>query len=219
MTLTIAVIGGTGPQGKGLGYRFAKGGHDVIVGSRSVERAAEVAAEITGRGVVGNVAADTNSVAVTRADVILLAVPYEGHDLLIKSLAEDLAGKVIISCVNPLGFDEEGPFGLTVERSAAEAAAAIVPTARVTGAFHHVAAASLWGDDDFLHHEDILVCGDDPGAVALVAELAATVSGHAGVNVGALRLSRQLEPLTAVLISVNKIHNTRAGVALSGVPR
>lgn len=214
---TIAVIGGTGPQGKGLGYRFAKAGHDVVIGSRSEERAVPVAEEIAARAVTGAVSGASNADAAKSADVVLLAVPYDGHDELVESLAEQLAGKVVISCVNPLGFDKQGPYGLTVERSAAESAAAIVPTARVTGAFHHVAAASLWSEEDFLSHEDVLVCGDDAEAVDLVVDLAATVTGKPGVKAGRLRLARQLEPLTAVLISINKAYKTRSGIAISGL--
>jgi len=213
----IAVIGGTGPQGKGLGYRFAKAGHAVIIGSRSADRGEAVAAEISERGVRGLVSGADNPTAAVSADIVLLAVPYDGHDELVGSLASELAGKLVISCVNPLGFDKQGPYGLTVERSAAEAAAAIVPTARVTGAFHHVAAASLWSEEEFLDHEDVLVCGDDAEAVDTVVELAAAVTGRPGVRAGALRLARQLEPLTAVLISINKAYKTRSGIAISGV--
>jgi hypothetical protein len=214
---TIAVIGGTGPQGKGLGYRFAKAGHDVIIGSRSAERAVPVAEDIAGREVSGSVSGDGNAAAVAAADVVLLAIPYDGHDELVESLADGLADKIVISCVNPLGFDKRGPYGLDVSQSAAESAAAIVPTARVTGAFHHVAAASLWSEEEFLSHEDVLVCGDDADAVAAVVELAATVTGRPGVKAGALRLARQLEPLTAVLISINKAYKTRSGIAISGI--
>jgi len=215
--LTIAVIGGTGPQGKGLGYRFARAGHAVVVGSRSAERAEEVASQIRERGVPGEVSGAANAEAAAGADLVLLAVPYDGHDALVADLAEELAGKVVVSCVNPLGFDKQGPFGLPLERSAAEAVAAIVPTARVVGAFHHVAAANLWSEEDYLSHEDVLVCGDDAAAVETVVELAATVTGRPGVKAGRLRLARQLEPLTAVLISINKAYKTRSGVAISGV--
>jgi len=213
----IAVIGGTGPQGKGLGYRFALHGHDVIIGSRVAERGQSVAEEISGRGVRGLVAGADNATAAASADIVLLAVPYDGHDELVASLADGLAGKVVVSCVNPLGFDKQGPYGLDVDRSAAESAAALVPTARVTGAFHHVSAVTLWGDEEYLSHEDVLVCGDDADAVDVVVELASTVTGRPGVKAGRLRLARQLEPLTAVLISINKAYKTRSGVAISGV--
>lgn len=215
----IAVIGGTGPQGKGLGYRFALHGHDVIVGSRVADRGESVAEEISGRGVPGLVAGADNATAAASADIVLLAVPYDGHDDLVRSLTDQLAGKVVISCVNPLGFDKRGPYGLDVQCSAAESTAALVPTARVVGAFHHVAAASLWSEDKFLSHEDVLVCGDDTEAVEVVVELAAAVTGRPGVKAGALRLARQLEPLTAVLISINKAYKTRSGIAISGLGR
>ena len=116
------------------------------------------------------------------ADVVLLAVPYDGHDDLVAALADGLAGKVVVCCVNPLGFDKQGPYGLDVDRSAAESAAALVPTARVTGAFHHVSAVTLWGDEEYLSHEDVLVCGDDADAVDVVVELASTVTGRPGVD-------------------------------------
>ena len=217
-TYTIAVIGGTGPQGRGLAYRWAKHGHAVVLGSRAADRAEATAAEIRERLPEASVRGAANADALEGADVVVLAVPYAGHDELVASLAGGLAGKVVISCVNPLGFDKQGPYGLPVERSAAESAAAIVPDARVVGAFHHVSAPSLWGSADYLDHEDVLVCGDDPEAKALVIELARAVTGRDGVDAGRLRLARQLEPLTAVLISINKRYKTRSGVAISGIP-
>lgn len=217
----IAIIGGTGPQGKGLGYRFAKGGHHVVLGSRSEERAAEAAAELQQRITgAGTITGSANSVAAGEAELVVLAVPYDGHDDLVASLAAELAGKVVISCVNPLGFDKVGPFGLDMgPTSAAESAQALVPDAAVVGAFHHLSAVTLIGDDDVLDHEDVLVCGDDVEAKAKVLELAVTVVGHPGIDAGALRLARQLEPLTAVLISVNKRYKTRSGISITGVDR
>jgi 8-hydroxy-5-deazaflavin:NADPH oxidoreductase len=198
---TIAVIGGTGPQGRGLAYRWAKHGHRVLIGSRSAERAA------------------ANADAAASADVVVLAVPYDGHDDLVTALADRLAGKIVISCVNPLGFDKQGPYGLDVPGgSAAETTAALVPSARVVGAFHHVSAVSLWGEAEFLDHEDVLVCGDDADAKAVVVELARAITSRDGIDAGRLRMARQLEPLTAVLISVNKRYKTRSGIAVSGIP-
>jgi NADPH-dependent F420 reductase len=219
---TIAVIGGTGPQGKGLGYRFAKGGHDVVLGSRQETRAIEAADELAARltaDTAGSVSGAENTKAAEVADLVLLAVPYDGHDDLVASLAGHLAGKVVISCVNPLGFDKRGPFGLDMgPTSAAEQAQRLLPESSVVGAFHHLSAVTLIGSADHLDHEYVLVCGDDTEAKNAVIELAVTVTGRPGIDAGALRLARQLEPLTAVLISINKRYKTRAGVAISGMP-
>jgi NADPH-dependent F420 reductase len=215
---TIAIIGGTGPQGKGLGYRFAKGGHDVILGSRSEDRAIEAAGEINERRVAGSVHGADNAKAADAADLVLLAIPFDGHDEMVAELAPQLSGKVVISCVNPLGFDKRGPHGLDLgPTSAAESAQRLVPDAHVVGAFHHLSAVTLIGEADVLDHEDVLVCGDDAEAKASVMELAATVTGKPGVDAGALRLARQLEPLTAVLISVNKRYKVRSGIAVVGL--
>lgn len=218
-TYHIAVIGGTGPQGKGLAYRWAKHGHEVVLGSRSAGRAEAAAKEIADRLPDATVSGAENADAADGADVVVLAVPYDGHDDLVRSLADHLAGKVVISCVNPLGFDKQGPFGLDVPGgSAAESAASMVPDARVVGAFHHVSAVNLWGDEEYLDHEDVLVCGDDPDAKAVAIELARAVTSRDGVDAGRLRIARQLEPWTAVLISINKRYRTRSGTAISGIP-
>ncbi len=217
-TYKIAVIGGTGPQGKGLAYRWAKHGHTVVLGSRSADRANAAAGEIQERLPEAAVSGAANADAAAAADVVVLAVPYDGHDALVTDLAPVLAGKVVVSCVNPLGFDKRGPFGLDVPGgSAAEEAAALVPDARVVGAFHHVSAVSLWGEEEYLDHEDVLVCGDDTEAKAVAMELARPVTSRDGVDAGRLRLARQLEPLTAVLISINKRYKTRSGVKISGL--
>jgi NADPH-dependent F420 reductase len=218
-TYQIAVIGGTGPQGKGLAYRWARHGHQVVVGSRSADRAGAAAREIADRLPDATVSGAENAEAAAAADVVVLAVPYDGHDDLVRSLAEHLAGRVVISCVNPLGFDKLGAYGLDVPGgSAAESAAALVPEARVVGAFHHVSAVNLWGEQEYLDHEDVLVCGDDADAKAVAIELARAVTSRDGVDAGRLRIARQLEPWTAVLISINKRYKTRAGTAISGIP-
>ncbi|WP_456696829.1 NADPH-dependent F420 reductase [Aeromicrobium sp. P5_D10] len=216
-SLDIAVVGGTGPQGRGLAYRFAVAGHRVVLGSRDAGRAGEKADEINEKLSSADVRGADNASAAEAADVVLLAVPWDGHADLVAGLADQLAGKIVISCVNPLGFDADGPYGLVLEESAAQETQRLVPTARVIGAFHHVAALSLWKTADPLSHEDVLVCGDDDEAKAVVMSLAASVTGKVGIDAGALRLARQLEPLTAVLISMNKRYKTRSGIAITGV--
>lgn len=218
-TYDIAVVGGTGPQGRGLAYRWARHGHRVVIGSRSAERAEGTAAEIVSRLPDASVSGATNADAAAGAQVVVLAVPYDGHDKLVSGLAGELAGKVVVSCVNPLGFDKQGPYGLDVPGgSAAETAAALVPDARLVGGFHHVSAATLWGDRDYLDHEDVLVCGDDADAKSVVMELARAVTSRDGVDAGRLRIARQLEPWTAVLISINKRYKIRSGTSISGLP-
>jgi NADPH-dependent F420 reductase len=215
---TIAIIGGTGPQGKGLGYRFAKGGHNVILGSRSAERANDAVTAFRERPVTGSVRGAANASAADAADLVVLAIPFDGHDDLVAELAPQLFGKVVVSCVNPLGFDKRGPFGLDLgPTSAAESAQALLPDSQVIGAFHHLSAVTLFGDAETLEHEDVLVCGDDERAKGIVMELAATVTGKPGIDAGALRLARQLEPLTAVLIAINKRYKVRSGIAIVGL--
>jgi len=216
---TIAVIGGTGPQGRGLAYRFALAGHRVIIGSRDSARAQEKAAEIAERAGAGAAVTGADNIAAARAgDIVVLAVPYEGHGELVSSLSPALEGKVVISCVNPLAFDDKGPYAVPVpDGSAAEEAARLAPGARLVGAFHHVSAVSLWRHEGPLAEEDVLVCGDDDDARAAVADLAATVTGRPGIVAGPLRLARELEPLTGVLISINKRYKVRSGVRISGL--
>jgi NADPH-dependent F420 reductase len=218
----IAVIGGTGPQGKGLGYRFARHGHTVVLGSRSAEKAGPVAEEVSARleGVegAGAVTGAANADACAEADVVLLAVPYDGHDELVATLP--LEGRVVISCVNPLAFDKRGAHGQVIdggEGAAAESAQRLAPGATVVGAFHHVSAINLWGDQDYLADEDVLVVGDSVEAKAVAIELARAVTGRDGIDSGKLRLARQLEPLTAVLISINRKYKTHSGIRISGL--
>lgn len=215
--LKVGVVGGTGPQGRGLAYRFALAGHDVVLGSRDAGRAREKAEEINARLDGISVRGFTNAEVIKMSEIVLLAVPWDGHTALVSSLADGLAGKIVISCVNPLGFDKNGPYGLVLEESAAQETQRLVPSARVVGAFHHVAALSLWRTPNPLEHEDVLVCGDDAEAKPVVMDLAVAVTGHEGVDVGALRLARQLEPLTAVLISINKQYGTRSGISITGL--
>lgn len=222
MSFRIAVIGGTGPQGKGLGYRFAKHGHDVVLGSRSAERAVPVAEEVTARlsdvSGAGTVAGLANAEACESADVVVLAVPYDGHDELVASLP--LAGKTVISCVNPLAFDKRGAHGQVIdggEGSAAESAQRLAPEATVVGAFHNVSAVLLWGDDEYLD-EDVLCVGDSDEGKEIAMELAAAVTGRRGISAGKLRLARQLEPFTAVLISINRKYKAHSGIRITGLP-
>jgi len=214
---TIAILGGTGPQGRGLARRFAGAGLTVVIGSRSTERAAETAsslADATGGAVTG---AD-NLGAATAGDLVLVAVPWDGHAELLKELAPALAGKVVVDCVNPLGFDKQGAYALHVEEgSAAQQAAVLLPESTVVGAFHNVSAVLLEDPSVDSIDTDVLVLGDDREATDLVQALASSVPGMRGVYGGRLRNAHQVEALTANLISVNRRYKAHAGVRVTDV--
>jgi NADPH-dependent F420 reductase len=214
----IGVVGGTGPQGRGLAYRFAKAGRRVVLGSRDPERAWQTAQAVLERVPNAKVSAADNADTCRQADVVVLAVPFLGHAELIESIEPLIRNKVVVSCINPLGFDRHGPFGLDVQDgSAAEEAQRIAPSAFVVGAFHHLSASNLWGDAQLLSHEDVLVCGENAAAKMAVADLARSITGRPGIDAGGIRLARQLEPLTAVLISVNKRHRVKSGIRIAGL--
>jgi 8-hydroxy-5-deazaflavin:NADPH oxidoreductase len=208
----IAILGGTGDQGRGLARRFALAGHRVIIGSRRAERAAAAAAELGVPGIEGT----DNAAAATQGDVVIVAVPWDGHRELLASLAGELAGKVVVDCVNPLGFDQRGAYRLAVpEGSAAEQAAEVLPGSRVVGAFHHVSAVLLLDPEVTEVDLDVLVLGDDREATDLVQALAARIPGVRGVYAGRLRNCGQVEGFTANLISVNRRYKAHAGLRVT----
>jgi 8-hydroxy-5-deazaflavin:NADPH oxidoreductase len=213
--LVIAVLGGTGDQGRGLAHRFAAVGNPVIIGSRSAERAAAAVATLQpGRGIRGM----SNADAAREADVVIVAVPWEGHRELLVSLADVLSGKIVIDCVNPLGFDKRGAYPLRVaEGSAAEQAAAVLPGSRVVGAFHHVSAVVLLDPEVTSVDLDVMVLGDDREATDLVQELAARIPGVRGIYAGRLRNCGQVEALTANLVSVNRRYKAHAGLRITDI--
>ncbi|MDX6226111.1 MAG: 8-hydroxy-5-deazaflavin:NADPH oxidoreductase, partial [Frankiales bacterium] len=165
--MSIGVLGGTGEQGRGLARRLALAGHSVVLGSRDPDRAVTAAADLGLERVTGAGNADAAA-----ADLVVVAVPYDGHRALLESLAAELAGKVVVDCVNPLGFDAQGAFALTVpEGSAAQEAAAALPDSTVVGAFHHVSAVLLLDPEIAVLDTDVLVLGDDRAATDLVQDI------------------------------------------------
>ena len=214
---TIAVIGGTGPQGRGLARRFAAAGLDVVLGSRSSERAEAAASELAAE-TGGQVRGLGNESAAAVGDVVLIVVPWDGHAELVTELAPHLIGKVVADCVNPLGFDKLGAYALPVaEGSATEQAAALLPDSKVVGAFHNVSAALLNDPDASLIETDVVVVGDDRGATDVVQALAATIPGMRGVYGARLRNAHQVEALTANLISINRRYQAHAGIRITDV--
>ncbi|MGP7997537.1 MAG: NADPH-dependent F420 reductase [Streptosporangiaceae bacterium] len=217
--LTIAVLGGTGDQGRGLAHRFAAAGNPVIIGSRSADRAHTAAAGVhDGLGGGAAIRGMANADAAAAADVVIVAVPWDGHRDLLTALAGPLTGKVVIDCVNPLGFDKRGAYPLPVdEGSAAQQAAAVLPGSRVVGAFHHVSAVVLLDPEVETVDLDVMVVGDDREATDLVQALAARIPGVRGIYAGRLRNCGQVEALTANLVSVNRRYKAHAGLRITDV--
>ena len=209
--LTIGVLGGTGEQGRGLALRLGKSGLRVIIGSRDAARAQASAAEI---GVEGA----SNEDCAAQSDVVIVAVPWDGHAATLESLRGSLAGRIIIDCVNPLGFDKQGAFALPVpEGSAAQQAAALLPDSRVVAAFHHVSAVLLLDESVTTLDTDVLVLGDDREATDIVQAVAARIPGMRGIYGGRLRNAGQVEAFTANLISMNRRYKAHAGVRITDV--
>jgi hypothetical protein len=215
-SLVVGILGGTGPQGAGLGRRFAMAGHRVVLGSRAAERADAAAEPLRAAGLP--VEGADNSGAAKQGDVVIVAVPYEGHADLLRGLAEELAGKIVVDCVNPLGFDRQGSYSIAVpEGSAAQQAAAVLPASRVVAAFHHVSATLLADESVVEVDTDIMVLGDDREATDLVAALAGRIAGMRGIYAGRLRNAFQVEALTANLIAVNRRYKAHAGLRVTDV--
>lgn len=222
MPQAIALIGGTGAEGRGLALRFAAAGHEVVVGSRDPARAAaaasEFAATLAAAGVAGaSVRGTDNLAAAAAADLAVIVVPYEAHRATVEALAEALAGKVVVDAVVPMRF-ERGPRPVEVaEGSATEQAAALLPASRVVGAFHNVAAAALADLGETLH-QDVLITADDAEAKAAVTAVVASVPGLRPVDAGPLRFSRFVEGITLLLVGINGRYRAHAGVRIDGLP-
>ena len=217
--ITVAVLGGTGPQGRGLARRFAAAGIPVVLGSRSADRAAD-AAEDLAAATGGDVTGRDNQAAASAGDVVIVAVPWDGHGELLAGLASELEGTIVVDCVNPLGFDKQGAYVLDVEEgSAAQQAAALLPGSTVIGAFHNVSAVKLDDPDLADVDTDVLVLGEGENREAcdLVQDLAGVIPGVRGVYGGRLRNAAQVESLTANLISVNRRYKAHAGIRITDI--
>lgn len=216
----IAILGGTGKEGSGLAFRWAHAGFTVIVGSRTAERAAAAAAELTqllvGRATVTGLG---NHDAANAADIVVLAVPYAAQRPTAMEVKEVLEGKILIDVTVPLAPPKvdrvqlpEG--GSAVLRMQRELGAGV----RVVSAFQNVSAVHL-KDLDHRIDCDVLVCGDDTDAreqTVHLAEAAGMVAWHAG----ALANSAASEALTSVLIAINKRYKVPgSGIRITGVPR
>jgi NADPH-dependent F420 reductase len=211
--LGVGVIGGTGPQGRGLATWWSAAGVRVAIGSRDAERAASAASELG-----GTVTGDTNDAVAAAADLLVVTVPWGGHADTVRALAPHAAGKIVVDCVNPIGFDKRGPYPVRVdEGSAAEQAQALLPDATVVAAFHHVSAVLLADPEVDTFDLDVLVLGEVREATDTVIALVEAIPGMRGIYAGRLRNAGQVEALTANLIAINRRYKAHAGIRVTDV--
>lgn len=215
----VGIIGGTGEQGRGLALRWAMAGQRVVIGSRDPQRAEIAAAELSAlAGVAAGAVSGSDNATAAGADLVVIAVPWAAHADTVTELALQLADRIVVDCVNPLGFDAQGAFVLSVpEGSAAQQAAVLAPEARVVGAFHHVSAVLLGDPSVSRIDADVLVVGDDREATDTVQAWAGLIPGMRGLYAGRLRNAGQVEALTANLISVNRRYRSHAGIRITDV--
>jgi 8-hydroxy-5-deazaflavin:NADPH oxidoreductase len=223
--MTTAIVGGTGDQGFGLALRLAGAGESVVIGSRDAARGAEAAAKAVERlGGDADVSGDANPEAVARAEVIFVTVPFAGQADIYRSIAEAVpSGAVVCDCTSPLQTAVGGrPWQVLRpwQGSAAEQAKEILPKGtRLVSGFHTIAAEALEDLDHDLEG-DVLLCGGDDGAKAAVGALAARIPNLGWADAGALTAARILEPMTAILVNLNRRYKVRgAGFRVTGVPR
>jgi NADPH-dependent F420 reductase len=223
-SLVVGVLGGTGPLGRGLAVRLAAAGQRVLIGSRDADRAAEVADEIAGRATAAaggdpvSVQGGANIDVAGAADIAVVTVPYSGHADLLAQLATPLAGKVVVDCVVPTGWDPLGAYVLAVpEGSACQQAAALLPDSHVVGAFHHLSAGALEDLSVPTLDGDVMVVGDSREANDLVQQLAGRLPGMRGVYAGRLRDAGAVEALGNNLIAIAGRYQQVPGIRITGV--
>ncbi len=214
----LSILGGTGPEGKGLALRLALAGESVTIGSRSRERGEAAALELAASAPGASIAGSDNSGAAASADVVFLAFPYEGQRPVLEELAGTLDGKIVVSVIAPMAFERgKGARAVEVEAgSAAQEAQEILPGAQVVAAFQNVSAEELQ-DPEVDMEGDVVVCSDHPGAKKLVMGLADRIPSLRGVDGGALANARYVEQITPLLVNINRIYKTHSGVRITGL--
>ena len=212
----IAVLGGTGREGKGLAYRWAKAGYQVLIGSRSSERAVTAASEIMellegSSSVVGT----TNFEAAQQADIVVISVPYSSHRETLESVKEVLKGKLLIDVTVPIVPPRVTKVQMPAAGSAAQEAREILgEDVQVTAAFQNISHELLFDEDDI--NCDVLVTGTSKEARAETLTLV-EAAGLNGWDAGPIENSVVVEGLASVLININKRYgSTHAGIRITG---
>ncbi len=216
--MRVGVLGGTGPAGRGLAVRLAVTDVEVVIGSRDASRAEETRAKLLDRWSdrTLRLAAGDNAAAAD-ADVVIVATPWEGAVPTTTALTTALDGKVVVSMANALAKVGDGLQALVPARgSVANTLQAALPRSTVSAAFHHL-PARLLGDLDTTLEDDVLVCADDPGAMAATVDLVERISGLRALEAGGLESAGAVEAFTAVLLQLNRRYKAKAGIRITGI--
>ena len=214
----LAILGGTGPEGKGLAVRLAMAGEATVIGSRDTNRGAAVAKELATNAGGVTISGSDNARAAAQADIVFLAVPYEGQSAVLDQLAGSLAGKTVVSVISPMTF-ERGKGARAIEvvaGSAAEEAQEILPDSMVVAAFQNVSAEVLQDPLQSLDG-DVVVCSDHPEAKKTILALADKIANLRGVDGGRLANSKYVEQITPMLVNINRIYRSHATIKFVGL--
>jgi len=222
MSRPIAILGGTGPAGTGLGLRWARAGETVIIGSRDAARAQNAVAEIKKKaGDTAQVSGVENSAACAETDLLVLTVPFEAQASLLKQLKPSIRpGSILIDATVPLAASVGGRSSRTLgvwQGSAAQQTAELAPKGvSVAAAFQNMSADVMNGDAPV--ECDVIVCSDNPNAIQVACELASKIPGVRAIDGGKLENARIVEQITALLIGLNIRHKGHSGIRITGLP-
>ena len=217
----IAILGGTGAEGLGLGLRFAMSGEEVVIGSRQAQRAVEAARQAAERlraaGYAGTVRGAENRAAVEGADLVVVAPPFSGVHELLPPLASTLAGRVVVDVVNPLTrVNKQFTTERVADGSAAEAIQQLLPASQVVAAFKNESAEAL----NAVEHPvegDVVVCSDHAEARNRVLALVNGIPHYRAVDAGPLLNARSVEAITALLLNINRRHRAVTSIKILGL--
>ena len=218
MIRKIAIIGGTGKEGKGLAYRWAKAGYEILIGSRQIEKAIIAANEVNtllGDGSI-KVRGEENLAAAKDGDIVVLTIPYEFHVQMLEQIKSELIGKILINVTVPLVPPKVTKVQMPAAGSAAQEAKSVVDeTTEVVSAFQNISYERLLSSKDV--GCDVLVCGSSKEARGIVIELVQK-AGMVGYDAGPIENSVVVEGLTSILIGINKEFGVKtAGIKIVGI--
>jgi len=220
MSETIAILGGAGDLGQGLALHWAKAGQSVVLGSREEKKAQDAAARIKAAIPDADVAGLENAQAAAQGTIVILAVPFSAQAGIIKSIRPSLKNAVVVDACVPLaaviGGRPTRMLGVW-EGSAAQAARDLLPGVTVISAFHNISAEVLQ-DLAATPDCDVLICGDDAAAKERLSTLVKLIPGLRPLDAGPLEMSRVVEGITALLISLNRRYKVRhSAIRITGV--